>query len=42
VDAAAVGAKITVNVTRCFEERVVGKLSPLTEKPVPLVCSLPS
>jgi hypothetical protein len=26
-----------VNVTLCFGESVVGKLSPLTEKPVPLM-----
>lgn len=30
------GAKVTVKVTLCFEERVTGKVSPLTEKPVPL------
>jgi hypothetical protein len=34
---AAVGAKITVNVTLCFAESVIGKLSPLTEKPLPLM-----
>src|SRR5713226_5713015 len=31
------GAKVTVNVTLWFGESVVGKLSPLTEKPVPLI-----
>lgn len=31
------GAKVAVNVTLCFGESVVGKLSPLTEKPVPLM-----
>lgn len=33
---AAVGAKVAVNVTLCFAESVIGRLSPLTEKPVPL------
>ena len=33
----AVGAKITVNVTLCFGERLIGKPSPLAEKPVPLM-----
>ncbi|HEX9110082.1 MAG TPA: hypothetical protein VF845_01290 [Terriglobales bacterium] len=32
----AVGAKVTVNVTLCFGESVIGKLNPLAEKPVPL------
>ena len=35
-DPAAVGAKVTVNVTLCFAESVIGVVSPLTEKPVPL------
>lgn len=30
------GVKVSVNVTLCFGESVVGKLSPLKEKPVPL------
>jgi hypothetical protein len=34
---AAVGAKITVNVALWFAERVIGKLSPLAEKPMPLM-----
>jgi hypothetical protein len=36
MDPAAVGAKVTVNVTLCFGESVIGKLSPLAEKLVPL------
>ena len=36
VDPVAVGEKVTVNVTLCFGESAIGKLSPLTEKPVPL------
>jgi hypothetical protein len=36
-DTADVGAKITVNFTLCFGERVIGKLSPLAEKPWPLM-----
>ena len=35
-DPVPVCAKITVNVTLCFAESVIGKLSPLTEKPLPL------
>jgi hypothetical protein len=31
------GAKVTVNVTLSFGESVVGKPSPLTEKPVPVM-----
>ena len=36
-DPVTVGANIAVNVTLCFAERVIGKLSPLTENPVPLM-----
>jgi hypothetical protein len=38
-DTAVVGAKITVNVTARFGESVIGKLSPLTAKPPPLMCA---
>ena len=31
------GAKVTVNVTLWCKASVIGKLSPLTEKPVPLI-----
>jgi hypothetical protein len=34
---AAAGVKVTVNVTLCFEESVIGKVSPLIEKPEPLM-----
>jgi hypothetical protein len=37
LDPVAVGAKVIVNVTLCFGERVVGTLSPLSEKPAPLM-----
>ena len=33
---ALVGAKVTVNVTLWFEESVVGKVNPLTEKTAPV------
>jgi len=36
-DPVADGAKVTSNVTLCFEESIIGKLSPLNEKPVPLM-----
>jgi hypothetical protein len=36
-DPVAVGAKSTVQITLCCGESVIGKLSPLTEKPVPLM-----
>jgi hypothetical protein len=37
LDPVAVGAKVIVNVTLCFGERVIGTLSPLTAKPAPLM-----
>jgi hypothetical protein len=33
----ALGPKVTVNVTRCCGDNVIGRLSPLTEKPMPLM-----